>query len=873
VEAWESVAEGTTRIDTGSRIAIIGGGPAGSSFALYLLHYANETGIQPDITIFETHDFNERGPKGCKGCAGILSMSLQRNLSELGLTIPEEIILSKIEHYTVHTPYTSITITNPEKEIKIASVYRGGGPSLSRFKNQIGFDSWLLREAQKRGARVEIQTISHIFLGPRPMIQVGDEKLAYDLVVMASGVNATQIPIQGLGYIPPRTQVMAQAELYVGAQQVESLLGHGAHAFLVRHPGLIFGALIPKGPFINVSVLSSGNHPVSVLDFLNFDIVRSILPEQYRRGRACGCRPRAIISSAHNYYADRFVAVGDAAISRLYKDGIGSSLLAAREAACTAVYHGVSRQDFERYYKPFCRSIDRDNRFGKLLFDINDKAKGFRIFLLAQERLIGDEQINVRGPQPFTKAVWGLFTGIYSYRNIARMTLNPISLARLVVDLSQEGLNSLLHRGVTYPMKLYVGGKKVLVLGSGFGGIYVLRRLVPSLDRNENIETTMVSDENFFLFTPFLPEVAMGRIETRHIAFPIRNLEWRHRFNFIHANVEKIDLETRKVITNVGTLDFDYIVLALGSVTDVTALSSASHNVFYLKTLRDSIIIRNHIIGLFEQASVEKDPERQRQLLTFVVSGGGYTGVQVASELSDFIRNHLPRFYNTVNPSNIRIILVELGRKIGAYMHTKLGDYTMKQLQQMGIEVRLKSRVTRTWEDHMEINGMEQIPTSTIIWTAGVVANPRIAELDAEKDGIGRVLVNEYLEMPGFPGVYALGDCAHFKDPKSGLPVAPRAHNAVRQAKVVAHNILAEIRGREKRPYRYSDAPEIVSLGPFKAALRINGLRMYGFPARLIWQLSYSLLVTGMYNRIRIIMDWLLPLIFGRDTTLLKLKR
>ena len=365
--------------------------------------------------------------------------------------------------------------------------------------------------------------------------------------MLASGVNAAPVKVIGLEYIPPKTQIMAQDELYAGSKEVESRLGSVAHAFLIPHSGLIFGTLVPKGPFINVSVLSRGEHPVSVNDFLKYDLVRQMLPERYER--ACGCRPKAAVSSARNYYADRFVAVGDAAVSRLYKDGIGSSLLTAREAARTVVYHGLFREDFERHYQAFCRSIDRDNRWGQRLFSINDRAKDSRLFLLAQHRLIGNEQNNMRGPQPFTKTAWGMFTGSYSYRSIASMTLNPISLVKLSLALSQEGLKSPFYRRVTSPRQLHIGGRKVLILGSGFGGTYVLRHLVPTLNRNENVGTTMVSDENFFLFSPLLHEVAMGRIETRHIAYPIRRLHWRDRFKFIQANVQKIDLAQHRAHT------------------------------------------------------------------------------------------------------------------------------------------------------------------------------------------------------------------------------------------------------------------------------------------------------------------------------------
>lgn len=856
------------KIETGSRVAIIGGGPAGSFFALYLLHYAAERGIQSEITIYQQRHFDELGSQGCKGCAGIISLTLFKNLSELNLTIPDEVIQSRIEHYTVHSPYTSVSISNPEKEIQIVSVYRGGGPRISHFEKPVSFDGWLLREAQRRGARIENQTVSRIDLEEEPTIEVAGERLKYDLIVLASGVNARAIDIQGLLYVPPRTRIMAQDELYASADDVAARLGNAAHVFLIPRSGLVFGTLVPKGPFINVSVLSSSRHPVAVADFLRHDLVRRVLPEQYQR--ACGCRPRAVVSSARNYFADGFVALGDAAVSRLYKDGIGSSLLAAREAARTVVYHGTSRDDFEHHYQPFYRSLDRDNRWGKLLFSLNDRVKDSRTFLLAQHRLIGDEQSNVRGPQPFTKAAWGMFTGSYSYRSIARMALSPASLAKLGLAVTLEGVKGWSRKGTATVRKLQVTQRKVLILGSGFGGTYVLRHLVPSLNRNENVETTVVSDENFFLFSPLLHKVAMGAIETRHIAYPIRRLHWRDRFNFVQGNVEKIDLAARKVTTSRGTLDFDYLVLALGSVSAVSELKSPGKNVFTLKTLLDSMRLRNHIVGLFEQASVETDPLKQKQLLTFVVSGGGYIGVQLVTELRDFIYKTLVKVYNTVNPYNIRIILVEAKPKIAAQLHTKLGTYVMKQLQDMGIEVNLRSQVTHVWDDRIEISGEETVPTSTLIWVAGVVASPQIAELDAEKDDIGRVLVNEYLEVPGVPGVYALGDCAHFEH-TLGRAIPPRAHTAVRQGKVVAHNILADIRGRDKRPYHYSNPVEMVSLGSSKAVFRFLGVRLYGFPARVVWLVAFSLLVTGTYNRLRILGDWLLSLVFGRDTTFLKL--
>lgn len=851
------------------RVAIIGGGPAGSLFALYLLHYARQKGSRYDITIYQERDFNELGPKGCKGCAGILSVSLVENLKELNLTIPEEIILSKLEHYAVHSPYSTISISNPDKGVKILSVYRGGGPRVSHYDLPISFDGWLLSQALKQGVMVEQQRASGIYLKPEAKVEVAGRKLDYDLIVLASGVNSAQLTIQGFNYIRVKTQTMAQDELYAGTDAVAKHLGNMAHAFLIPHSGLIFGTLVPKGAYINVSLLSSGKRPVSVTDFLGLELVRRVLPEQYQR--TCGCRPHTIITPARNYYSDRFVAIGDAAITRLYKDGIGSSLLTAREAARTVAYHGDSARDFKRYYQPLYRRLKGDNRWGKLLFAINDKAKDSRLFLLTQRRLIGDEQSNTTGSQPFTRAAWGMFTGSYTYRSIADLVLNPLSMTRASIALLRENLR-LFHREPAYPGRLHVGSKRILILGSGFGGTYCLKHLVRSLNKNENVTTTMVSNENFFLFSPLLHEVATGSIETRHIAYPIRRLHWRDRFTFIQAEVKKIDLAAHQVITSSGTLDYDYLILALGSIADTAELVSPEENTFTLKTLRDALMLRDHIIGAFEQANTQREPQRQRQLLTFVVSGGGYVGIQLITQIRDFIYKHLIKYYKEIDRTNIRLVLVEAEARIVAGLHTKLSAYIMRQLQNMGIEVRLQSRVTNVWKDRLEINGKEILPASTHVWVTGVVANPRIAELAAERDRQGRILVNEYLDVPGFPGVFAIGDCAHFEDPQSGRAIPPRAHIAVRQARVAAHNILAEIRGRDKVAYLYDDSGEVVSLGDTKAIFRLYGFRLYGLPARLIWNIAYSLLVTGSYNRTRILIDWLLSSLFGRDTTFLQLR-
>ena len=187
------------------------------------------------------------------------------------------------------------------------------------------------------------------------------------------------------------------------------------------------------------------------------------------------------------------------------------------------------------------------------------------------------------GHSPLLKAAWGMFSGSYKYKSIAWMTLNPASLVKLSIAIITEYFTNWFRKGATHHRKLHVGNSKVLILGSGFGGTYVLRRLIPSLNRNENVETTMVSDENFFLFSPLLHEVAMGRIETRHIAYPIRRLHWRDRFNFIQSSVENIDLTARKVVTTAGIFEYDYLVIALGNLAEITDIPFNRKKCIYLE--------------------------------------------------------------------------------------------------------------------------------------------------------------------------------------------------------------------------------------------------------------------------------------------------
>ncbi|MBI2857694.1 MAG: NAD(P)/FAD-dependent oxidoreductase [Chloroflexi bacterium] len=415
---------------------------------------------------------------------------------------------------------------------------------------------------------------------------------------------------------------------------------------------------------------------------------------------------------------------------------------------------------------------------------------------------------------------------------------------------------------------------EIVVLGGGFGGVYTLIGLEKALRKCPGARITLVSNENFFLYTPLLHEVATGGIETRHIAYPIRRLfRKRHRFEFRMCRVERVDLTQRRVILDHGELSYDFLVLALGSTTNMTSLPGYSQNVFTLKNLLDGVQIRNHIIRMFETADCETDQKRQKQLLTFVVVGPGYTGVQLVADLRSFVRHSLLKKYPRIDPAMVRVMLIGDRGYILSGRDRKLGDASVRQLRKLGVEIRLNTQITRLWDHGMELDHMEMEPTETIIWAAGIVASPVVSAIDAEKDELGRIKVDRFLRVPGYPGVYALGDNAHFEDAATGAVLPPRAHYAVRQPKVVVSNILAELINGQPREYLYHDAAELVSLGPRNAVMNLYGFHISGLVARFIWLTGYLAIMMGLYNRTRVLLDWLLAMIFDRDSTLLDVKR
>jgi NADH:ubiquinone reductase (H+-translocating) len=853
------------KLGNGSRIAVIGAGPAGALFAINLITEARRACLELDVYIFEEKAFSAAGRISCNMCAGILSTSFLDSLAEIGITLPERIILSRISAYQLHTPFGTMEAFQPGAPAPILSIFRGNGPRDDNFVIDVSLDGYLLGLACDMGAQLIRARVEKVDFGPKPRLTVSGKEQEWDLVVLASGANSRLTHSMPAPYQPPPIQRMTQDELWAGRRAVMNTLGPKVHIFLLPGTNLVFGTLVPKREYIGVSLLSRREPAMTIDDFLSYPIVRAVLPGAYER--RCGCAPLIAMGPAQHPWGDRFVAIGDAAITRLYKDGIGSAAQTARQAALTVVQHGVSKEAFDRQYAPLYRSIATDNQYGKWLFRINELVGASHLFFSLQACTIAAERSIPYAQRDMDQAIWGMFTGVYSYHSIFRRALSP----RLWKNILRSVGNSLTKGRIWTDSKCDPPRPiRILVLGGGFAGIYTTLHLEKALHQETHVSITLVSDENFFLFTPLLHEVATGGIETRHIAMPIRRLRGKRRFDFVQSNIHSVNLEERTVRTNHGDLPYDILVLALGSVTDRSALGNSEGRVFTLKTLRDGIVLRNHVLQMFELASVDAASPTPR--LTFVVVGGGTTGVQLAADLQDFTRGSLLKEYRGISPEKVKVILVQSEARLLPELGADLSAIARRGLEAQGVEVITGVQVRRVRPNRIELDNGQVIATHTIVWTPGIMANPVVSALPVPKDRYGRVNVNEFLEVPGQAGVYAMGDNANMMDHNTGEPLPPTAHIAVRQPRAAAANIVASIKGGPKKPYRYLHMGQMVTLGPRSAVADIFGIKTHGFLTRVLWLAAYTSVMMGRYNRIRVFTDWALGLFFGRDSTMLRLR-
>jgi NADH dehydrogenase len=408
---------------------------------------------------------------------------------------------------------------------------------------------------------------------------------------------------------------------------------------------------------------------------------------------------------------------------------------------------------------------------------------------------------------------------------------------------------------------------KVLILGGGFGGIYAALEFEKLLRRREDIEVTLVSRENFFVFTPMLHEIAASDLEVNAIVNPLRKI--LRRVDSFVGTVERIELANRRVSVSHGfdhhshDLDYDHLILALGCGTNFFGLPGIETFALTFRSLGDAIELRNRLISLIEDASSECAVGERQPLLTVVVAGGGFAGVETLGAINDFVHQAI-RCYPNLRSEKVRMVLVTPDELILPELGPKLGAYAQRKLISRRIEIITDARVKAATEDGIELTNGMKIPSRTLIWTAGTAAHPLLTALPVPNDR-GRIKVDEFLQVPELAGLWAVGDCALVPDPLTGGFHPPTAQHAIREGRAAACNIIAEIDGRRKRPLRFSALGQLVAIGRRTGVANIFGINFSGFFAWWLWRTVYLSKLPRFEKKVRVALDWTLDLWFAKD--------
>lgn len=413
--------------------------------------------------------------------------------------------------------------------------------------------------------------------------------------------------------------------------------------------------------------------------------------------------------------------------------------------------------------------------------------------------------------------------------------------------------------------------KQIVILGGGFAGVTTAEKLEHIFGADRSVTFTLVSEANALLFTPMLAEVASSSLEPTHISTPLRTS--LKRTKVMRRQVTAVDVDKRLVRlapdpltgpTELNELPYDHLVLALGSVSNYLGMTGVEQNSFDFKTLLDAMRIRNHVIDSFERADREPDPETRRAMVTFVIAGGGFAGVELAGGLNDFARGMLI-YYPQVPPEEVQIILVHSRETILPELSESLGRYALERMAERGVTFKLKVRVADARPGVVVLNSGEEIRTETLVWTAGVRPNPVLQTLPAERDKRGAIIVDHSLAVPGYPGLWALGDNAAITDAKTGQPCPPTAQFALREAYTLARNIHATLYNRPLKPFHFDVIGVLCVVGHHTACAEVKGFRFSGLLAWLMWRGIYLSKLPGLERKVRVLVDWIIELFFPRD--------
>jgi NADH dehydrogenase len=409
--------------------------------------------------------------------------------------------------------------------------------------------------------------------------------------------------------------------------------------------------------------------------------------------------------------------------------------------------------------------------------------------------------------------------------------------------------------------------KRILILGGGFGGMYVALHLEKTLAHAPDVDITIINRDNFFLFTPMLHEIAASDLDLTHIVNPVRKL--LRKVDFFAGDVEAIDLDKKFVTVSHGfdhhhhDLPYDYLVIALGSITNFFGLPGLEERAVTVKSLGDAIHLRNRIIQHLEEADTECAAKDREPLLTFVVAGGGFAGVETMASIHDFVLEALP-YYRNLRKEMIRTIVVHPGNVILPELGEKLGRYAQEKLSMRGVEVRCNTKVTGVDDRTVTLSDGTSINSKLLIWTAGTSPNPILDTLPCKKER-GRLVANACLELPDYPGVWALGDCAVVPDLTTGKSCPPTAQHALREGTVCGKNIVAALRGGEKKQFKFKTLGLLASIGRRAGVAQMLGFNFSGFIAWFLWRTIYLSKLPRFEKKVRVALDWTLDLMFSKD--------
>ncbi|MDQ4011504.1 MAG: NAD(P)/FAD-dependent oxidoreductase [Actinomycetota bacterium] len=414
---------------------------------------------------------------------------------------------------------------------------------------------------------------------------------------------------------------------------------------------------------------------------------------------------------------------------------------------------------------------------------------------------------------------------------------------------------------------------RILIVGGGHVGMYTALRLQSKL-RTGEASVTVVDPQTQMTYQPFLPEAAAGSIEPRHVVVPLRRVLRRCRT--VCGRVTGVD-HARRFATiencagHVEQLGYDVLVMAPGSIARTLPIPGLAEHGIAFKTIGEAIYLRNHVLSCLEAADATLDQRLRRELLSFVVIGGGYAGIEVLAELEDMAR-YACRYYETIQPQDMRWVLVEATGRIMPEVSSRMGRYTAKRLIYRGIQIFLNTRVTTMREGHVVLDNGTEFDADTIVWTAGVKASPVLQRTDLPLDDRKRLRCTTTLQVVDCPDAFSAGDCAAVPDLTSNDPHAttsPSAQHAVRQAKVLADNIIAQLRGEPLRHYKHRYAGSVASLGLYRGVAEIYGIRLKGVVAWFMHRTYHLSRMPTLNRKVRIVADWTAALLFHREVVAL----